>query len=527
MQCIQCPPALSDVVTEFALGQHVCRTCGLVVPARRVYEDDAAARSVPTHTRLSMQRLAPSSLGFSSGGSGGARDGDGGGGVAMSASMAHVIATSGARASLPPLATSENTIGKQQIWGGNLLMRGVGRGQRAATKRDIGVRAVHGGVPSKTGRTSLGCSTNGGLFHMRRRENQRARILKTLQLMVQDACVAVGLNQITARGAENLLLECVYVLQSSAHGSEGRESGGSGFGAGSGGSGGSGRRRRTLHASKHKALSAAAVFVSCRQQKCSRTVNEVCSLTGVHEKAFRKAYKMLTEALNGLRVPPATPEQFMGRFRTAFKWEYAVERAAIRLVEQARRSGRLLSPSHAPAAVAAAALHMAASGRSGGLEVSFALSSAAAAAATGKVNRRLSTHRYGVAQPSRARKPPSLHALAKRLGLGLAKVKRAHDVLENCQNEAAGSAVAAPGTGATRSTDEGVVEDALTSSLSGGKARGDSPLSNGSSKVLSRPATPGTEHALTDCEESNFAHASEGSARKTDMFIRLVNDLES
>jgi hypothetical protein len=517
MQCIQCPPALSDVVTEFASGQHVCRACGLVVPARRVYEDDAAARSVPTHTRLSMQRLAPSSSG-SGGGSGGGGDGDSGSGRGMSASMALVMATSDTNASLPPVATSANTMGKRQTWGGNLLMQGVGRGRHAATQRDVSARSIRGGSSSNKGKTSLGCSTNGGLFHLRRRENQRSRVLKALQLTVQDACVAVGLNQMSSRGAENIMLECVHVLQSSADGSEG---GGSG--------GGSGRHQRTLQKSKHGALSAAAVFVSCRQQQCARTVNEVCSLTGVNEKSFRKAYKTLTEVLNGMRVPPATPEQFMGRFRTAFKWDYAVERVAIGLVERARRCGRLPSSSHAPAAVAAAALHNASAGGGGGQNASLSL----AVSATRKVNRRLSKQRYGGAQPSGGGKPPSLHALAKRLGLGLSQVKRARDVLARRPEKAAGAVAAAvaaaTGVEAAKAVDEGVVEDALTSSLSGGKARGDSPRSDGTYKMPSRPATPGTEHALTDCEESNSRRASEGSgqSRKTDMFIHLVNDLES
>ena len=73
-----------------------------------------------------------------------------------------------------------------------------------------------------------------------------------------------------------------------------------------GGNGHGGRHQRALQKSKHGALSAAAVFVSCRQNKCARTVKEVCSLIGVKENSFRKSYKVLKEGPEAACTTPST-----------------------------------------------------------------------------------------------------------------------------------------------------------------------------------------------------------------------------
>ena len=235
----------------------------------------------------------------------------------------------------------------------------------------------------------------------------------------------------------------------------------------------------------------------------------MCSLIGVKENSFRKSYKVLKEVLSGLHIPPSTPEQFMGRFRTAFKWNYTVERTAIGLLERARRSGPLASTSFTPAAMAAAALHVAATARSD-------LSSTPSTQVP-----YLSKKVLGRKQ-SRGDAQPSLHALARRLGLGLAQVRRAHAALT--RDESVHSSVI--NRVDSKPKDEGAVEDMLTTPLSGGKAPGDSPRSDLVHRLPSRPATPGTEHALTDCDESNLTRSSEGlDTAKSDMFIRLVNDL--
>jgi transcription initiation factor TFIIIB Brf1 subunit/transcription initiation factor TFIIB len=104
------------------------------------------------------------------------------------------------------------------------------------------------------------------------------------------------------------------------------------------------------------------VYIACREHKCARTVTEVCRAMDVKEQEFKKIYKLVVKTLQ-LRVRASSPVEFLGRFSQLLQWhKYSIETAAQQLILQTPPDGSI-----APAAVAAAALYLAATGPEQGM----------------------------------------------------------------------------------------------------------------------------------------------------------------
>lgn len=463
MMCSQCSAARSNVVPEFGKGQYVCLSCGTVAKDR-LYEDQAGP-SFPVRTRLLMERLAPSAknAGYNSWGAvSSARQGH-------SATQLHA-------------ATPSDAIGRTKA-------RGVefphSESAHAAGSKHLSSTDAAG---------TRGHAVRVGLRQARKQNGNLEGMLYTLTTAVQDASMrVVNGNGLVERSAGNLLFNVAVRIKTLK--------------------GNVSKHARSLRKSNHAALAAAAVFVACRQHKCSRTVREVCQLTEVKEKKFTKALRILKDLVSGMKVRPADPEEFMRRFRSAFGWSHAVEMAAVTLVKDAISTGSLASCQ--PAAVAAAALHSAAAATKNKHEME-------SKSKRERNNRHLSKH--GGASTRRSMgPPPSLKSVAKTLGLPVNPVRKASSIL---------NAIQAKRNNKFESGKNGdfTVEDALTSSSFGDIE--DSRLTPTSMrhKSISRPATPGTERALTDCEEStplDLKGSTASSSGKPDLFINLINDLDS
>tara|TARA_B100000780_G_scaffold266159_1_gene222170 strand:+ start:168 stop:1415 length:1248 start_codon:yes stop_codon:yes gene_type:complete len=118
---------------------------------------------------------------------------------------------------------------------------------------------------------------------------------------------------------------------------------------------GTAKGRRLVSKRNIETIGVAAVYIACREQKCARTVSEICTTMAVKEKAFRKEYKSIVKTLQ-LRVRTASPIEFLGRFCHVLEWrQHQVESRAQQYIENTPPDGAI-----APAAVAAAALYLAA-----------------------------------------------------------------------------------------------------------------------------------------------------------------------
>ena len=445
------------MVPEFEKGQYVCLSCGTVA-RDRLYEDQAGP-SCPVRTRLLMERLAPSAK----------------------------YAGRNSWAAVSSASTASGTIGRRQGHGEAFSHSGTARATGSRRTSNSGVQ--------HPAAVSVGDAVRVGLRQARKHNGNLEGMLYTLTTAVQDASMrVVNGNGLVERTAGNLLFNVAVTVKTMK--------------------GSNSKHARSLRKSNHAALAAAAVFVACRQHKCSRTVREVCQLTEVNEKKFTKALKVLKDLVIGMKVRRAEPEEFMRRFRSAFGWSHAVEVAAATLVKGALSVGSLASCQ--PAAVAAAALHIAASG-----------SAVAATKNKHEMDSKLTRERNNRHLSKQGRssmrhsigRPPSLKSMAKTLGLPVNTVRKATSIL---------NAIRARRSIEDESGKNGVciVQDALTSSsFSGIEESGSTPTSM-RNKPISRPATPGTERALTDCEESTLLDLST-SSEKPDLFISLINDLDS
>ena len=118
---------------------------------------------------------------------------------------------------------------------------------------------------------------------------------------------------------------------------------------------GTSKGRRFVSKRNVEALGVVAVYIACREQKCARTVSEVCTVMDIKENDFKREYKAIVKTLR-LRVRAASPVEFLGRFCHVLKWEkLRVETRAQQFIENTPPDGGI-----APAAVAAAALFLAA-----------------------------------------------------------------------------------------------------------------------------------------------------------------------
>ena len=111
--------------------------------------------------------------------------------------------------------------------------------------------------------------------------------------------------------------------------------------------------RRSVSNKNVEVLGVVAVYIACREQRCARTVNEVCAVMSAKESDFRREYKAVVQTLK-LRVRSASPVEFLGRFFHLLDWtDQTIETRAQKLIESTPPDGDI-----APWAVAAAALYL-------------------------------------------------------------------------------------------------------------------------------------------------------------------------
>ncbi|XP_035683908.1 transcription initiation factor IIB-like isoform X2 [Branchiostoma floridae] len=114
--------------------------------------------------------------------------------------------------------------------------------------------------------------------------------------------------------------------------------------------------QKSLKGRSNDAISAACLYIACRQEGVPRTFKEICAISRVSKKEIGRVFKLILKALE-TSVELITTGDFMSRFCSNLNLPSQVQRAATHI---ARKAVELdLVPGRSPISVAAAAIYMA------------------------------------------------------------------------------------------------------------------------------------------------------------------------
>src|SRR3990170_3301048 len=110
-------------------------------------------------------------------------------------------------------------------------------------------------------------------------------------------------------------------------------------------------RGRSIHN-----VTAAAIYMSCRQCGVPRTLDEIASVSTLNKKDIGRSYRFMLREL-GMFVPPSANRSYAARFSNKLAISGKAEAIAIRILEIARQMK--LTSGRGPAGIAAASTYIA------------------------------------------------------------------------------------------------------------------------------------------------------------------------
>lgn len=110
-------------------------------------------------------------------------------------------------------------------------------------------------------------------------------------------------------------------------------------------------RGRSIHN-----VTAAAIYMSCRQCGIARTLEEIAEAAGLNKKDVGRSYRFMVREL-GTFVPPSTSRDYAARFSNKLIISGRAEAIAIKILETAKRIK--LTSGRGPTGIAAAATYVA------------------------------------------------------------------------------------------------------------------------------------------------------------------------
>jgi transcription initiation factor TFIIB len=110
-------------------------------------------------------------------------------------------------------------------------------------------------------------------------------------------------------------------------------------------------RGRSIHN-----VTAAAIYMSCRQCGIARTLEEIAEAAGLNKKDVGRSYRFMVREL-GTFVPPSTSRHYAARFSNKLIISGRAEAIAIRILETAKKIK--LTSGRGPTGIAAAATYVA------------------------------------------------------------------------------------------------------------------------------------------------------------------------
>jgi len=115
-------------------------------------------------------------------------------------------------------------------------------------------------------------------------------------------------------------------------------------------------KERLIRGRSIQGVTAAAVYLACRQCKLARTLEEIAQASNVNKKEVGRSYRFLIKELDYF-VPPVRPSQYITKFSNQLTMQGKVEEIAHKILATAKELK--LTSGRGPTGIAAAASYIA------------------------------------------------------------------------------------------------------------------------------------------------------------------------
>ncbi len=115
-------------------------------------------------------------------------------------------------------------------------------------------------------------------------------------------------------------------------------------------------KERLIRGRSIQGVTAAAIYVACRQCKVTRTLDEIAQASTVSKKEVGRSYRFLIKELNYF-IPPSKPSQYITKFSNQLTMNGKVEEIAHKILNTAKELK--LTSGRGPTGIAAAASYIA------------------------------------------------------------------------------------------------------------------------------------------------------------------------
>ncbi|MEJ2242246.1 MAG: transcription initiation factor IIB [Candidatus Bathyarchaeota archaeon] len=115
-------------------------------------------------------------------------------------------------------------------------------------------------------------------------------------------------------------------------------------------------KERLIRGRSIQGVTAAAIYVACRQCGLARTLDEISQASTVNKKEVGRSYRFLIKELNYF-IPPLKPSQYITKFSNQLTMQGKVEEIALKILSSAKEMK--LTSGRGPTGIAAAASYIA------------------------------------------------------------------------------------------------------------------------------------------------------------------------
>jgi len=115
-------------------------------------------------------------------------------------------------------------------------------------------------------------------------------------------------------------------------------------------------KKRLIRGRSIQGVTAAAIYVACRQCGLARTLEEIAQASSIHKKEVGRSYRFLVKELDYF-IPPLKPSQYIAKFSNQLTIQGKVEEIAHKILGAAKELK--LTSGRGPTGIAAAASYIA------------------------------------------------------------------------------------------------------------------------------------------------------------------------
>jgi len=115
-------------------------------------------------------------------------------------------------------------------------------------------------------------------------------------------------------------------------------------------------KERLIRGRSIQSVTAAALYMSCRQCHVTRTLEEIVGVSTASKKDIGRSYRFMIKELE-MFVPPVSPKSYISRFSNELEMAGKAEIIALQILKRAQKT--LLTSGRGPTGIAAAATYIA------------------------------------------------------------------------------------------------------------------------------------------------------------------------